>query len=126
MSSGIDYQFWKICMKICIESIDQGIWDAIINEPNICKHVVDNKEVEKPWNLWTGEERKLAQYDSTTNNILMYSLNMDDVFRVSQCKSANDMCDVIEVIHEGTNDVKRARKHDLIQEYELFKMQHGE
>ena len=28
--------------------------------------------------------------------------------------------------HEGTNDVKRARKHALIQEYELFKMKQGE
>ena len=27
---------------------------------------------------------------------------------------------------EGINDVKRARKHTLIQEYELFKMQQGE
>ena len=31
-----------------------------------------------------------------------------------------------EVTHEGTNDVKRARKHALIQEYELFKMKQGE
>jgi len=30
------------------------------------------------------------------------------------------------VTHEGTNDVKRARKHVLIQEYELFKMKQGE
>ena len=28
--------------------------------------------------------------------------------------------------HEGTNDVKRVRKHALIQEYELFKMKQGE
>ena len=28
--------------------------------------------------------------------------------------------------HEGTSDVKRARKHSLIQEYELFRMQAGE
>jgi len=33
---------------------------------------------------------------------------------------------VLEVTHEGTNDVKRARKHVLIQEYELFRMQPGE
>jgi len=33
MFSGINYQFWKIRMKIFIESIDQGIWDAIINGP---------------------------------------------------------------------------------------------
>ena len=36
------------------------------------------------------------------------------------------MWDVLEVTHEGTSDVKRARKHALIQEYELFRMQAGE
>jgi len=30
------------------------------------------------------------------------------------------------VTHEGTNDVKRERKHAFIQEYELFKMKQGE
>jgi len=47
---------------------------------------------------------------------------MDEFFIVSQSKSAKDMCDVLEVTHEGTNYVKRARKHALIQEYELLKM----
>ena len=36
------------------------------------------------------------------------------------------MWEVLEVTHKGTNDVKRARKHALIQEYELFKMKQGE
>jgi len=36
------------------------------------------------------------------------------------------MWDILEVTHEVTNDVKRARKHALIQEYELFRMQRGE
>jgi len=35
------------------------------------------------------------------------------------------MWDILEVTHEGTSDVKRARKHALIQEYELFRMQAG-
>jgi len=51
---------------------------------------------------------------------------MDEFFRVSQCKSAKEMWEILEVNHEGTNDVKRARKQALIQEYELFKMQQGE
>jgi len=51
---------------------------------------------------------------------------MDEFFRVSQCKSAKDMWDVLEVTHKRTNGVKRVRKHALIQEYELFKMQQGE
>ena len=32
------------------------------------------------------------------------------------------MWDTLEVTHEGTNEVKRARKHTLIQEYEMFRM----
>jgi len=51
---------------------------------------------------------------------------MDEFFCVSQCKSAKEMLELLEVTHEGTNDVKRARKHALIQEYELFKMKQGE
>jgi len=53
-------------------------------------------------------------------------LNLDEFFRVSQCSSAKEMWDILEVTHEGTTDVKRARKHALIQEYELFRMQQGE
>jgi len=43
MFSGINYQFWKIRMKIFIDSIDKGIWDAIVNETYIPKCVVENK-----------------------------------------------------------------------------------
>ena len=32
----------------------------------------------------------------------------------------------MEVTHEGTNEVKRARKHALIEEYEMFRMLKGE
>jgi len=28
---GLNYQFWKVRMKIFVESIDRGIWNAIIN-----------------------------------------------------------------------------------------------
>jgi len=36
------------------------------------------------------------------------------------------MWDIPKVTHEGTTDVKRARKHALIQEYEMFRMLKGE
>jgi len=42
MFSGINYQFWKIRMKIFFESIDQRICDAIINEPYTPKHTIAN------------------------------------------------------------------------------------
>jgi len=34
---GLNYQFWKVIMKIFGESIDRQIWDAIVNDPFIPK-----------------------------------------------------------------------------------------
>ena len=78
--------------------------------------------MDKPWSEWTDKERRKAQYDCNAKNIITSSLSMDEFFKVSQCKNAKEMWDVLEVTHEGTNEMKRARKHALIQEYELFKM----
>jgi len=59
-------------MKIFIESIDQGIWDAIINGPYTPKHIVDNMQIDKPWTKWTEEERRRTQYDCNAKNILIH------------------------------------------------------
>jgi len=36
------------------------------------------------------------------------------------------MWEILQVTHEGTNNVKHARKNSLIQEYEMFRMRQGE
>jgi len=62
MFSGINYKFWKIGMTIFIESIDQRIWDAIINGPYTHKHTIENVQVDKPWTKCIEEERMRAQH----------------------------------------------------------------
>ena len=123
MCSGVNYQFWKVRIKIFIESIDCGIWNAIVNGPFIPMHVVDGVATAKCFDELTDLENKKMQYDCVAKNIITSVLNLDEFFRVSQCSSAKEMWDILEVTHEGTIDVNRARKHALIQEYELFKMQ---
>ena len=51
---------------------------------------------------------------------------MDEYFRVSNCKSAMDMWDTLQVIHEGTTNVKRSRINTLTHEYELLRMNANE
>jgi len=126
MFSGVNYQFWKVRMWIFIESIDRGIWNVIVNGPYVPMHVVDGVSTVKSFDKLSDIENKRVQYDCIAKNIISSALNLDEFFRVSQCSSAKEMWDVLEVTHEGTNDVKRARKHALIQEYELFRMQPGE
>ena len=106
-----------------MESNDMGIWDAIVIGPFIPMYVVKEETIKKPWSEWNDNEKKKAQYDSLAKIIITSALNMDEFFRVLQCNFAKEMWEILEVTHEGTNDVKRARKHDLIQEYELSRMQ---
>ena len=110
-------------MKIFVESIDKGIWDAIKNGPFVPMLENDNKVIsEKLWFQWAEHESKKAQYDCIAKNIIAHALSSDKFFKVSQCESTKEMWDTLEVTHEGTNDMKRARKHALIQEYEMFRM----
>jgi len=86
-------------------------------------HVVDSVSTAKCFDELTDLQNKKMQYDCVAKNIITSALNLDEFFRVSQCSSAKEMWDILEVTHEGTTDVKRARKHALIHEYELFRMQ---
>jgi len=108
------------------ESLDKGSWDAIENGPFVPKFEKDGSSIEKPWSQWTDFESKKAKFNCIAKNIITSALNSNEFFRVSQCKSAKEMWDTLEVTHEGTNEVKRARTHTLIQEYEMFRMLKGE
>ena len=61
-----------------------------------------------------------------TKNIITNALGVDEFFRVSNCKTAQEMWDTLQVTHEGTSEVKRARINTLTHEYELFRMNQGE
>jgi len=124
MFSRVNYQFWKMGMKVFIESIDRGIWNAIVNGSYIPVSVVNGSyipvsvvngiSVVKPFDELTETKNKCVQYDCAAKNIITSSLNLDEFFRVSHCSSAKEMWDILEVTHEGTTDVKWARKHALI------------
>ena len=101
-------------------------FEAFVIGPFLPMTVVNDVTVEKSFDELTDVENKKVQYDYIAKNIITYALNLDDFFRVSQCNSAKEMWDILEVTHEGTIDGKRARKHALIQKYKLFQMQQGE
>jgi len=78
MFSGVNYQFWKIRMQIFIESIDRGIWNAIINGPYIPMHIVDGVCAVKSFDELTNIENKRVHYDYIAKNIITSALNMDE------------------------------------------------
>jgi len=41
---------------------------------------------------------------------------------ISVCTNARQMWEILRVTHEGINNLKRAQKNSLIQEYKMFRM----
>jgi len=124
--AGENYPFWKMRMIIFLELVDKGVWDAVVNGPFQPIKVVEGKIVLKEFSQWTLDENKRTRYDVRAKNIISSTLTLDEFYRVSVCESTKEMWDVLEVTHEGTDEVKRARKNTLIQEYEMFRMKAGE
>ena len=113
-------------MQIYIEAIDLNIWEAIEIGPYIPTMVAGNATIEKLREQWDEEERKMVQYNLKAKNITTFALDMDEYFRVSNCKNAKEIWDTLQVTNEGTTNVKRSRINTLTHEYELFRMNQNE
>jgi len=55
-----NYPFWKVRMQIFLESVDRGIWDAVLNGPFVPANVVNDVQEPKPFSLWTANENRRA------------------------------------------------------------------
>jgi len=45
--TGENYPFWKVMMKIFLEFVDIGIWDAVLNGPFVPFNVVNDVQESK-------------------------------------------------------------------------------
>ena len=72
--------------------------------------------------LGSNEEKKASTLNARAMNALFCALNEVEYNRVSLCTSAKDIWILLQVTHEGTNQVKESKIGALTQKYELFKM----
>jgi len=72
---GVNYQFWKVRMKIFMHSTDKGIWETIENGPFIPQVKRDEVLIYKPSSDWTEAESKKAKFDWIAKNIITFSLS---------------------------------------------------
>ncbi|GAV60778.1 UBN2 domain-containing protein, partial [Cephalotus follicularis] len=114
-------------MTIFIQSLDFNLWDLIVDGPNLPTITLENGEVvSKPRNLYDDNDRKRVQINAKAKHIIICAINSNDFNRISSCISAKEMWDRLEVIYEGTNQVKEAKVSMLVHEYEMFTMNENE
>ncbi|KAH9699242.1 hypothetical protein KPL71_024267 [Citrus sinensis] len=84
------------------------------------------EDIPKPSQEWNGLEKRKASLNSKVMNVLFCALDKKEFHRVSSCESANEIWHKLEVVYEGTNEVKESKISRYTRQYELFQMEQNE
>ena len=110
-------------MENYIQAKDYELWMLAKNGPLIPKVTKeDGKVVIKKPEEFDSEDYKMMEKNAKAKKLLYFGLGPDEYTRISECESAKDIWDALQVAHEGMNQVKQLRIELLMRKYELFEM----
>ncbi|KAH9716076.1 hypothetical protein KPL71_021332 [Citrus sinensis] len=124
---GNDYPYWKTRMRIYLQALDYEIWEIVNDSPfmPLTKNEV-GEDIPKPSREWNEFEKRKASLNSKAMNALFCALDKKEFHRVSSYESANEIWHKLEVVYEGTNQVKESKISRYTRQYELFQMEQNE
>jgi gag-polypeptide of LTR copia-type/Zinc knuckle len=117
------YAYWKSRMEIFIKAHNYRCWLIIVNgDLKVTKTNSEGLEIDKPTDEYTRQDYETIELNYIAMQTLMCGLGPNEHNRVMGCKSAKQIWNLLEVTHEGTNEVKRSKIDLLTRQYELFEM----
>ncbi|KAH9698155.1 hypothetical protein KPL71_023904 [Citrus sinensis] len=124
---GNDYAYWKTRMRIYLQALDYEIWEVVCDGPfmPMFKDEVGD-DIPKPSSQWSELEKRKMSLNSKAMNALFCALDKKEFHRVSSCESAQEIWNKLEVVYEGTNQVKESKISRYTRQYELFQMEQNE
>ncbi|KAH9649211.1 hypothetical protein KPL70_025897 [Citrus sinensis] len=124
---GKDYAYWKTRMRIYLQALDYEIWEVVCDGPflPLTKNEF-GEDIPKPSREWNELEKRKASLNSKAMNALFCALDKKEFHRVSSCESANEIWHKLQVVYEGTNQVKESKISRYTRQYELFQMEQNE
>ena len=113
-------------MKIFIQAIDYNIWKTIIKGSHKSIIMINGIATPKLEDDWDEQDIKLVELNAIAMNLLYYALDSNEFNRIFIYSSAKEIWDILEIIHEDTNQVKGSKITMLVHKYELFKIKLNE
>ncbi|KAH9657408.1 hypothetical protein KPL70_023067 [Citrus sinensis] len=96
-------------MRIYLQALDYEIWEIVNNGPFMPLTKSVGEDIPKPSREWNEFEKRKASLNSKAMNALFCELDKKKFHRVSICESANEIWHKLEVVYEGTNQVKESK-----------------
>ncbi|XP_070045045.1 uncharacterized protein [Nicotiana tomentosiformis] len=124
--NGQHFSYWKVQMKITAKPYDVKVW-CVIKKGNYpltaaAQPPVDPEDVDE----YTNEQMTVVQVNAKTRNLLYNAISGEEYEKISNCDTAKEMWDKLEVTYEGTSKVKETHINMLVHDYELFQMKEEE
>ncbi|XP_074323206.1 uncharacterized protein LOC141660144 [Apium graveolens] len=124
-----NYNLWKKRMLLYLRAadhryikvIEKGPFVFEIEDPND-----DKKRIPKNPDDYTEKDIELDSLDAKVQHLLMESMDDDMSHQTAVCENAKHMWQTIELLMEGTEDVRENRLDILTTQYEAFKSLPGE
>jgi len=77
---------------------------------SISKNTLENgSSVPKKSEELNAEDFRMMEKNAKAKKLLYFGLGLDECSRISECKSAKEIWDALQVAHEGTSEVKQSR-----------------
>ena len=100
-------------MMTFLQAIDFRMWSLVEIGYTPPTHLVEGIWTLKPMNLWTIDDREMAQLNAKSLNCFFCALKSDDYMRISTCKTGKEIWDTLCLTYEGTNEVRQSRIDQL-------------
>ncbi|XP_056691770.1 uncharacterized protein [Spinacia oleracea] len=127
MFSGKYYSYWRNRMEIFIKAENYQVWRVIeVGDFQVTKLNTSGETVPKPIAKFDKADYEKLELNAMAVKILHCGLGPNEHNRVMGCKNAKQIWDLLQVTHEGTNEVKRSKIDLLMHQYELFTMKPSE
>lgn len=121
-----NYTYWKARMKIYVQANYYDAWKSITKGIEMPIKIEEGEVVPKLEEEYNEDDIKKAQSNAKVMNLLYYALSPTEFNRISGYDIAREIWDMLQVTHEGTDQVKETRIDMLVHSYELFKMKFDE
>ena len=127
----VNYNIWKLKMNLFIRKTNSGYMKILKNGPFVPMKIipettvggvqVPQRSTPKNPTKFTDSVKDVVALDTILQLIIVDSMDFDMCRQILNCTSAKHMWDIVELIMEGTYEVKENRLDILTYQYEAFK-----
>jgi len=101
-------------MENYVEANDCELWMVIKNGPLIPKKAIeDGSMIPKKPQEFNTEDFRMMEKNAKCKKFLYFGLGPDEYTCLSECESAKEIWDALQVANEGTSQVKQSRIESL-------------